>query len=156
MADERADIRAAIADIRRLAYDLRPPALDELGLVGAIRARATNDAQDEHGAPQISVEAPEQLPTLPAAVEVAAYRIIQEALTNVLHHAHARRYMVRIALTNRLELEVVDDGVGLAEGRRTGVGTLSMRERAAELGGRCAIEPGSGGGTRVHAWLPLA
>src|SRR5262249_23104031 len=92
VVDLRADIRAAIADIRRLAYARRPPALDELGLVGALRARATQYASGaDHTATmtQISVVAPEELPALPAAVEVAAYRIAQEALANVIRHAQA-------------------------------------------------------------------
>jgi len=157
VVDLRADIRAAIADIRRLAHDLRPPALDELGLLGAIRARAVHYGHGEHGAHslRVAVEAPEDLPLLPAAVEVAAYRIVQEALANVAHHAQARSCVIRLALADRLLLEIVDDGVGLAAERGTGMGLLSMRERAAELGGICSIEPGTGGGTCVRAWLPL-
>jgi signal transduction histidine kinase len=157
VVDLRADIRAAIADIRRLAYDLRPPALDELGLIGAIRTRAAHYGNGDHGehSLQIAVEAPEELPPLPAAVEVAAYRIVQEALTNVVHHAQARNCVIRLALADRLQLQIVDDGVGLAAVRDAGVGLLSMRERAAELGGACTIEPARGGGTCVRAWLPL-
>jgi len=158
VVDLRADIRAAIADIRRLAYDLRPPALDELGLLGAIRTRAAhygNGDQGEHSL-QIAVEAPEELPPLAAAVEVAAYRIVQEALTNVVHHAQARNCLIRLALADRLHVEILDDGIGLAAAHSAGVGLLSMRERAAELGGACTIEPAPGGGTCVRAWLPIA
>jgi signal transduction histidine kinase len=152
----RAGIRVAIADIRRLAYELWPPALDELGLIGALRARA---AQYEHTgdgvAPQVTIDAPEDLPSLPAAVEVAAYRIAQEALTNVTRHAQARACVVRLALDQALSITIVDDGVGIPSARRSGVGLLSMRERAAELGGACTIEPAAGGGTCVRASLPL-
>jgi signal transduction histidine kinase len=152
----RAGIRVAIADIRRLAYELRPPALDELGLIGALRARA---AQYEHNgdgvAPQVMIDAPEDLPSLPAAVEVAAYRIAQEALTNVMRHAQARSCVVRLALDHALSITIVDDGVGIPSERRSGVGLLSMRERAAELGGACTIEPAASGGTCVRASLPL-
>jgi len=83
LVDLRADIHTTIADIRRQAYDLRPPALDELGLLGAIRARTTHYANGDNRERklQITVEAPEELPLLPAAVEVAAYRIVEEALT---------------------------------------------------------------------------
>jgi len=158
LVDLRADIRASIADIRRLAYDLRPPALDELGLLGAIRARAAHYANGDNGERklQITVEAPEELPPLPAAVEVAAYRIVQEALTNVVHHAHAHTCIIRLGLTDRLQLEIADDGVGLAAERGTGVGLFSMRERAAELGGACTIERLPSGGTCVRASLPLS
>lgn len=93
---------------------------------------------------------------MPAAVEVATYRIVQEALTNVAHHARARACRVRLSLGDELELEITDDGIGLSEDRRPGVGLSSMRERAAELGGACTIEPaGARGGTRLLARLPL-
>lgn len=145
--------QAAISDIRQLVYDLRPPALDELGLVPAIREQAANYSQ--YGL-NITVQAPERLPPLPAAVEVAAYRIAQEALTNVARHAQAKVCRVRLSLGGELELEITDDGIGLPEDRRAGVGLSSMRERAAELGGTCVVEPaGPAGGTRLLARLPL-
>jgi signal transduction histidine kinase len=148
----RSDIQAVIADIRRLVYELRPPALDELGLLGAVRQAA---AACEHDGLLVSIEEIEGLSPLPAAVEVAAYRIIQEALTNVVRHAHARRCAVRLAVTGCLEVEITDDGVGLAAERQAGVGLTSMRERAAELGGSCVVEAVPAGGTRVYACLPL-
>ncbi len=146
--------QTAIADIRRLVYDLRPPALDELGLVSAIREHAARDvsATGLH----VSVEAPDHLPPLPAAVEVAAYRIALEAMTNVVRHAHARQCVIRLSLADALQLEIMDDGLGLAADHPAGVGLHSMRERAAELGGTCVIGPGPGGGTRVVARLPLS
>jgi len=154
-----ADIRATVGEIRRLIHGLRPPALDELGLAGAVRDRALQLTSRQHSgaAPglQVTVETPENLPPLPAAVEVAAYRIVEEALTNVAHHAHARTCAVRLALTDALEVEIADDGAGLPTERRAGVGVLSMRERAAELGGACTIEVLGESGTRVNAWLPL-
>ncbi len=152
------DIRASIEDIRRLVYALRPPMLDQLGLVEAVRAQAAQCSREPGGKGlQISVEAPATLPHLPAAVEVAAYRIAQEALTNVASHAQARHCVVRLEAGDALRLEIVDDGVGLPAGRRAGggLGLLSMRERAEELGGACRIEPAPGGGTQVSAWLPL-
>jgi signal transduction histidine kinase len=153
LAELKAQTQAAISDIRRLVYDLRPPALDELGLIAAIREQATNYSQNGLN---VSVEAPEQLPPLPAAVEVAAYRIVQEAITNVSRHARAGACHVRLSLSNELELEITDDGVGLPEDLRAGVGLSSMRERAAELGGTFAAEPlAPAGGTRVLALLPL-
>ena len=147
--------RAAVADIRRAVYALRPPALDEFGLVPALRETAAQYAQN---GPNVRVNAPEDLPPLPAAVEVAAYRIAGEALTNVARHAGARSCAVRIALdgkTDALLLDVSDDGRGIGEDHGAGVGLRSMRERAEELGGACAVGPAPGGGTRVSARLPL-
>lgn len=157
----RGAIRATVGDVRRLVYDLRPPALDELGLVEAIKERATRNGAGAEG-PRVTVEAPEALPPLPAAVEVAAYRIVQEALTNVSRHARASTCYVRFAGPDgrALEVEVTDDGVGLPNRPEGGVGLSSMRERAAELGGVCEIGPASNGearsGTRIFARLPLA
>jgi len=145
------DIDTALSDIRRLVYDLRPPALDELGLAAAIRDSA---ARYNTTGLHITVETPEHLPHLPAAVEVAAYRITQEALTNVVRHAQARGCLIALTLDGALQLEIRDDGVGLPKDRRTGVGLTSMRERAEELGGRCVIEALPQGGTRVLAHLP--
>ncbi len=162
LAELRTDIRAAVAEIRRLVYDLRPPALDELGLAGALRALA---AQLDHaegrvneageGGVQVLVEAADTLPPLPAAVEVAAYRIAQEALSNVARHAQAQHCWVRVWLAEGLNVEVSDDGLGLPVAPRRGVGLRSMPERAAELGGRCQLAPRAGGGTTVSVWLPL-
>jgi signal transduction histidine kinase len=142
----------AIRDIRRLVYDLRPPALDDLGLVGSLQQVAAH--YREHGLPVAIDAAPGDSP-LPAAVEVACYRIVQEALANVVRHARARRCRVALRVGDRLELEVQDDGIGLPAEVRAGVGIVSMRERAAELGGQCAVEPLPGGGTIVRAQLPL-
>ncbi|HET9492649.1 MAG TPA: GAF domain-containing sensor histidine kinase [Chloroflexia bacterium] len=144
--------QAAIADIRRLVYALRPPALDDLGLVPALREQAANYSQ--HGL-QITIDAPDQLPPLPAAVEVAAYRIVQEALTNVVRHARAKTCTVRLTLNDGLDVEVRDDGAGLPAGSRAGVGLTSMRERTSELGGTFQIESVPGGGTSIRARLPL-
>jgi signal transduction histidine kinase len=161
LAELENDIDEALQDIRRLVYNLRPPALDELGLVAAIRAAATQYAQEGarsvvDGGMHIWVEALEPLPPLPAAVEVAAYRIVQEALTNVVRHAHARSCLIRLAIDpTLLSLEIRDDGVGLPRERHAGVGLQSMHERAEELGGMCQIEAEPVGGTRVLAQLPL-
>jgi signal transduction histidine kinase len=95
------------------------------------------------------------MPTLPAAVEVAAYRIALEAVTNAARHADARTCTLRISLDRDLELEVTDDGRGVPSDYRAGVGLASMRERAAELGGTFRVEPAPGHGTRVLASLPL-
>jgi len=155
----RAETKAAIEGIRRLVYDLRPPALDELGLVGALSEQAAGFVRAGAGSLdglRVSVEVPDELPPLPAAVEVAAYRIGAEAVANVARHANASRCVLRLSLNGALEVEVTDDGVGSPMTWRPGVGLTSMRERAAELGGTCIIEPGPHGGARVHAWLPLS
>jgi signal transduction histidine kinase len=149
----RDEIRAAIADIRRLVYELRPPALDELGLAGAMRSLAAQYTSAD--GLRVVIDAPEPLPPLPAAVEVAAYRIAQEALTNVVRHARARTCMIRLTLAEDLRLEIKDDGIGLPSQPHAGVGLRSMRERAAELGGTCAAETALDGGAQVLVRLPL-
>jgi signal transduction histidine kinase len=160
LVDLKAQTRSAAADIRRLVYALRPPALDSLGLVGALRKRAAQCEQD--GSLRVYVEAPEEMPPLPAAVEVACYRIGEEALTNVVRHAQAQSCALSLAIGGgALRLEVRDGGRGLpdsqaGEPRRAGVGLTSMRERATELGGRLIVAALPEGGTVVRAELPLA
>jgi signal transduction histidine kinase len=149
----KAQTQAIVADIRRLVYDLRPPGLDQLGLISALRETV---ASYNFNGLQVSVEAPEHVPPLPAAVEVVAYRIVQEALTNVEQHAQAHTCTVRLVLDDTLCLEIHDDGTGFAPDHRAGVGMSSMRERAAELGGTCVIESLPAGGTQVRACLPLS
>jgi signal transduction histidine kinase len=147
----------AVADIRRLVYALRPPALDELGLVMALREGAMQYNQQGINGLNITFDASENLPLLPAAVEVAAYRITQEALTNVVRHAEARNCCVRLRLDDSaglLCLEIKDDGKGLPVKRQAGVGLNSMRERAEELGGTLTITSNSTGGTLLKARLP--
>ena len=148
--------REAVADVRGALHGLGPPVLDELGLVPALRETA---AQYGQGGLRIFVEAPEGMPPLPAAVEVAAYRIAQEAMTNVVRHAGARRCRVSLSLdegSGLLNLEVEDDGRGIGPPSRggLGVGLTSMRERAEELGGSCTVGPAPGGGTLLRAGLP--
>jgi signal transduction histidine kinase len=152
----RKELRGAITDIRRLVYDLRPPALDDLGLGESLRQLAERHGGSDDGTLRVAVEAPEDLPDLPAAVEVAVYRITQEALTNVARHARAKTCVVRLTVDGDLLLEIADDGVGIPAGRSAGVGLSSMRERAAELGGTCTVEALPEGGTRVLLRLPLA
>jgi len=157
LADLAKRTQDATADIRRLVYGLRPPTLDELGLVSALREGAAQYSQQGLNGVRITIDAPENLPPLPAAVEVAVYRITQEALTNVVRHAEARICSVRLTLdeqTGWLCLEIQDDGRGLSSTRRTGVGLNSMRERAEELGGTWTIESFPTGGTRILVQLP--
>ena len=162
------EIRDAIDDIRRVVYQLRPPTLDEFGLVGAARTYAAHCNRQVHqqvdqdtgqnpDEPSLSVrvEAPAELPPLSAAVEVAAYHVIREALTNVVRHSQANQCLLRFQVEDGLIVEILDDGLGISSEDHAGVGLLSMRERVEELGGKFAVGPGQGGGTRVMAQFPL-
>ncbi len=142
----------AVADIRELVYGLRPPALDQLGLASALQEYAA--AHSQNGL-HISVVAPARLPPLPAAAEVAAYRIATEAMMNVVRHAQARHCLVNLTLDGSLNLEISDDGRGFLMGQKVGVGLASMQERATELGGTFTIAARPEGGTIVRAQLPL-
>src|SRR6266851_4096028 len=153
LTELKGQMQASIADIRRLVYNLRPPILDEWGLVAALREQV---AQYQLHNVQVTVDTPESLPTLPAAVEVAAYRIALEALANVVRHAQASTCAIRLSIDDdTLTVEVQDDGSGLPRSFHAGVGITAMRERAAELGGSCTVETLATGGTRVFASLPL-
>jgi signal transduction histidine kinase len=144
-------VQTMIGDVRRLIYGLRPATLDQLGLAASLRGLAS---QQSSPGTSVTIDAPSSLPQLPAAVEVAAYWIAQEALTNVRRHAHARTCSVRVAVEPTvLRLEVADDGGGLTSGS-TGIGLHTMKERAAEIGGTCEIGSRAGGGTLVAASLP--
>jgi signal transduction histidine kinase len=153
--DIRREVREVIADIRRMSRELRPPSLDALGLTGAVRQQADALQGPAGSGPRITVDADAGLPPLPAAVEVAAYRIATEGMMNVVRHAGATTCEVRLALVgNELEIDVADDGRGLAAGGG-GVGMRAMRERAAEIGGDVTIGPGRERGTVLSARLPV-
>jgi signal transduction histidine kinase len=156
--EARLETRSAIADIRRLVDDLRPPALDEVGLMGALRQQAqrfSRPAGADGPALVVTLDGPEAAPPLPAAVEVAALRITTEALTNVVKHARATRAVVTVELDGGLLLSVQDNGCGPVGSGPRGVGWDSMRERAAELGGSCTVAARPEGGTVVRAVLPF-
>ncbi|TFV92784.1 sensor histidine kinase [Blastococcus sp. CT_GayMR20] len=150
----KGETATAVDDVRRLVHGLRPPALDELGLLGALRQQTDRLALRTPGL-QIRVDASTPLPPLRAATEVAAYRIALEAVTNSVRHAGARTCSVSLAADDALHVEVADDGVGIPEGTPTGVGLGAMSERAAEVGGVCTVLPAGRTGTRVVAVLPL-
>ena len=153
LADATTHAQEAITDIRRLVYGLRPPALDDLGLLAALQEQLT---QYRASGVSLILNAPEHLPPLPAAVEVACYRIVQEALTNIIRHAHAHTCTIHLTVDTHLMLDIRDDGQGLPPAYRCGIGLTSMRERSEELGGTCTITAIPDGGTRVLARLPLA
>ncbi len=144
--------QTATVDIRRLVYNLRPPALDDLGLVGAIQAQAQKVNQTNGLTVRVDAG---PLPPLPAAVEVAVYRIVQEALVNVVRHAEAKNCWITIQTERaHLKLAIVDEGRGLPPTVQAGVGLTSMRERAEEIGGECTVTANDHG-TSVVAHLPL-
>lgn len=150
VAVARTEVGEALDDVRRLVHDLRPPALDDLGLEAAVRQQAERIRSEV----DVTVCA-DGTTGLPAAVEVAAYRIVAEALTNVAKHADASHVDVRLeAGPAALTVVVADDGRGIAEDVTAGVGLLSLRERAEELGGRCEVVCPERGGTTVRAVLP--
>jgi signal transduction histidine kinase len=150
----RTDVRAALADVRRIIDALAPAAVDEHGLVPALRATLERfDHPAAHFRTELVVRG--ELPSLPQPVEVAAYRIATEAVTNTVRHADARHCRVVLDFDDGLVVEVTDDGCGIDTTDPVGVGLRSMRERARETGGTCAITPTETGGTRVVARLPV-
>jgi signal transduction histidine kinase len=156
LAEVRDRLATAVGEIRDLAHGLRPPALDDLGLVAAIESFAEGCCE------RVDVRFDGESAGLPAAVEVAAYRIAQEALTNVRLHAPESIATVRLTRDADLHLMVADTGPGLADTARNGAqprprrGLAAMKEWAAEVGGSCAITSRNGGGTVVAVRLPLA
>ncbi len=152
IATSRTDLSAAVTEVRRLVHGLRPPALDDLGLLAAVEQQA--DLLRSEGL-RVEVEAT-GLEDLPAAVEVAAYRIIAESLTNITRHAQASSARVRlVAGPDRLIVEVSGDDTGKSSARAAGAGLLSLRERAGELGGSTAVTCPPEGGTKICVELPI-
>lgn len=148
------EMRGAIADIRQLIHGLRPPALDEFGLVLALRSRLLAFQHGHEGGVFIRLVAPEPFPTLTAATEVAIFRIVEEAVTNVVKHAHASKVTITLAYEEDVQLVIEDDGIGMGDALGNGVGLHSMRERTDELGGRLNVQS-SRAGTCVRAWFPI-
>ena len=144
-------LRGTVAELRRVVENLRPPALDDLGLAGALRQLA------EPYAPTVVLAEPLALPALTAATEVAAYRIAAEAVTNAMRHARCDRCRLTVrAEAGWLVVEVSDNGTGIAPDVEPGVGLHSIRDRASEVGGRLEVGDAEAGGTVVRARLPLA
>ena len=162
--DERAQILGeivatadeAVAKVRNLSLLLRPPQLDSVGIEAALRWHAERVFRSGRTRLELALE---PLGGRPAAdVELATFRIAQEALTNVLRHAEANRVRVTLAPHDggrALRLTIEDDGTGLAPDRAPGLGLVTMRERALQVGGDVLVENASGRGTRVQAVLPM-
>jgi len=147
----RRGISETVSEVRRIVEGLRPPAIDELGLFGAV-AELGRELAVPSGL-SLELALPEQYPALPAAVEVAAYRVAQEAITNVVRHASATQCRVAATVSDHsLVLEVQDDGRGGA-GLNGGIGLRSMRDRADEIGGTVEIASAECG-TKVTLSLP--
>jgi signal transduction histidine kinase len=145
--------RAVFTDLRAVVHNLRPPELDELGLVAAIQHLAR---QAGRTGLQVTPNLPASLPPLSPAVEVAAYRIAQEALSNVQRHSDAKQCYVRLSVEdNCLRLHICDDGQGLSAEHPAGVGLRSMRQRAEELSGEFQAGPLAEDGTSIQVRLPL-
>jgi len=147
LADE---VQRAVSEVRRICDGLRPAALNELGLAGAL----TESIEPlQLFGPRITLTV-DDLPTLTPAVEVAAFRIVMEAVTNAVRHAEAQHVQVHVGYDDGVTVHVADDGRGLAEDRVPGVGLRGMSDRADEVGGRLTIGAAAPG-TAVHAWLPV-
>jgi two-component system NarL family sensor kinase len=154
LAEVAGQLRTASGEVRRIVDRLEPAALLELGLTDAVRDHLDRLAALP-GVPRFEFSAG-GLGSLPPVVQEAAYFLLLEAVTNVLRHARAARVVVRIQRRpGVLEVEVLDDGVGMTEPYVAGVGIGSMRRRALELGGSCTVGPGPTRGTRVCATFPL-
>jgi signal transduction histidine kinase len=151
----RAETAAALEDVRRLVYDLRPPVLDDVGLLEALRRLAERSRRGADGLPlSITLELPDSLPPLPTGVETATYRIVAEALTNVIRHSDASWAHVRMSVDSELHLSIANDQSVPGPPWTAGVGLSSMRERAAELGGVLSAGP-EDQGAAVKVTVPL-
>jgi signal transduction histidine kinase len=155
--DLEADARGMIDEIRRIAHDLRPPSLDMAGLAGTLRQQvATFDGGTPDRRLRVDLDAPDELPPLPAAVEIAGLRIAMEGLTNAARHSGASTVRISLGVDgDSLVVSVTDDGSGISDSAPIGIGLASMRERADELGGSFRVLAADGGGTAIVARLPL-
>jgi signal transduction histidine kinase len=153
----RERLRDTVGEVRRVVDNLRPPALDDVGLVEAVRQQVAAYAvvgAPNGSRPLVDVRS-EALPELPAAVEVAAYRIVTESVANAVRHGRPSQCVVTLsAADTTLALTIADDGSGIAPDAMPGVGLASMRERAAEVGGTLVLDTGPDG-TTINARLPL-
>jgi len=152
LTEVKQELQATIAAVRQLVYQLWPISLGQLGLAATLRDHCENMARSGRIKVELHVEEP--LPHLPAAVELACYYIVIEALNNVIRHARAASCWIEIKADGALELAIRDDGVGISDGYRSGIGLHSIRERARELGGLCELRARAEGGTEVWVCLP--
>jgi signal transduction histidine kinase len=151
----REDTRAALGEIRRLIYELRPVTVNPLGLQAALRAQAERFNRASSGKLRVTLTTAGDPSTLPPDVGIAIFRIVSEALTNVARHAAASRCDIVITVAGQAIVEVTDDGVGIRQRGQRGLGLGSIQERVKELGGRCSFDALRPHGTRVWAEIPL-
>ena len=145
-----------LQDVRSLAVELRPKALDDFGLVPALERLA--ETFGEKSGITVDVQTNLDSARLPGEIETALYRIVQEALTNVVKHAGASRVSIVLTRREKSVMAVVEDdgrGFGAAGGEGDGLGLVGMRERVGLLDGRLAIESTEGAGTTVVAEVPV-
>jgi len=149
----RNGVASTVVDVRRIVEGLRPPALDEFGLDGALASLAERITQGSDLTVEVTI--PAGLPDISAAVEVAAYRVTQEALSNAVRHSGATRSQIALTVdADGIRLEVTDNGTGAVRPRPGGIGLTSMHERAVEIGGRLSIQAAAANGTTISLWLP--
>ena len=156
--DVRALAAQVMAEMRRIAHDLRPPILDEMGLSEAVRALVSR--MERHAGLTIDLEVGEAIDPLPSDTAIACYRLVQEALNNVVRHSGAGRARVRLFRREaRVEVEIVDDGKGLDYDPHAKLdghfGLYGLQERVGALGGTFSVGKNEGGGTRLAARLPV-
>lgn len=155
LRDSKLLLRAGIESVRGLMSDLRPPALDDYGLVAALKAHVGR-VRARTGL-SVEITGVDSIPRQPAAVELALFRIVQEALHNVVKHARARSVRIEVDHPDSLmQISVSDDGRGFdpAAVPPGHWGLLLMRERAETVGGTLTIDSRPGGGTRISASVP--
>ena len=160
LQDLRDTVKTSLQDVRRIIFDLRPMALDDLGLVPAL-SRYLETLKERHGM-DIGIKCSGYKKRLNSIIEVAVFRVVQEAVQNTIKHANAAKIEVQLEIdTQRIVVAVIDDGVGfeaekcLKEPRPDSYGLLGMKERLDILGGQLSIKSYLGGGTEVLAILPL-
>jgi two-component system sensor histidine kinase UhpB len=155
LADAQELARESLDELRRISYELRPAALDDLGLASAIAALATAVAR--RAGVEVTHDVDRGLPQLPPEIELAVYRVAQEALTNAVRHAACSHVHVTLSgLPDSVLLRVADDGCGLGAGPKRGGGIRGMRERALMIGGSLVLGVGDAGGVEVDLSVPLA
>lgn len=155
LADAQELARESLEELRRISYELRPAVLDDLGLASALAALA--DAIARRAQIEVTDEVEAEVPSLPPDVELAVYRVAQEALTNAVRHAGCTRVRLRLSAEGgAVYLRIADDGRGLGELPRSGGGIRGMRERALMIGGRLVLGVADEGGVEVELRIPSA
>jgi two-component system, NarL family, sensor histidine kinase UhpB len=153
LAEAQQVVKASLDDVRRLAQELRPEALDHLGLASSLESLASNFAQRTHLRVKRDLE--RDLPPLDPGVELVIYRVAQESLTNIARHAQASEVLLSLKPgTGSVVLRVIDDGQGFAPDHVEGGGLRGIRERALIVGGAAAIKPAPEGGVEVRLEVP--